>query len=165
MCIRDRDYTEHLPDAVDFEDEDELADDDDLPEETDSNLHPSMITMNAYDDNNQNGGIMGIDANSLNLQLPEINDGLSQQFILEDEVGTPATSNALFMGMDANEIHLVTETGVLDGGGANEVRNPQLSIGDVEANNMIVNDGFSIESEILDNKHKKQMCIRDRYSP
>lgn len=81
-----KDYTEHLPDAVDFEDEDELADDDDdLPEESDANLHPAMMTMGAYDDINENGAVLGIDSNSLNMQLPEINGDLSQQFILEDD--------------------------------------------------------------------------------
>lgn len=151
-----KDYTEHLPDAVDFEDEDELADDDDdLPEESDANLHPAMMTMGAYDDVNENGAVLGIDSNSLNMQLPEINGDLSQQFILEDDGGTPATSNALFMGMDANEIHLATETGVLDGSGANEIGHSQLSIGGVNGNDMSINGGFIMEPDMSDGKHKK----------
>ncbi|CAI4063442.1 hypothetical protein N7582_002413 [Saccharomyces uvarum] len=153
-----KDYTEHLPDAVDFEDEDELADDDDdLPEEMDIGPHSSMMDMGVYD-NNENSAVMRMDSNSLNLQLPEIGGDVSREFILEGDGSVPATTNALFMGMDANEIHLATEAGVLDAGSGHEIAHSQLSLNEVNADNMPMNSRFTMEPQeyqMSDNKHKK----------
>ncbi|CUS22500.1 LAQU0S05e06788g1_1 [Lachancea quebecensis] len=71
--------TEHLPDAIDFEDEDELAEEE-LPEETQSNMRNMTQEDDEYLNMMSNGAILG-----------EHTDGYSDR------------NNTLFMGVDGHE--------------------------------------------------------------
>lgn len=171
----DNEATEHLPDAIDFEDEDELADDDDeLDMNNDSNkginnvnlphteinnnandivIHSNMIDQNDTLDNNNNLG------NDISSGLITGNNSLLMEdvgFVHEND-----NNNALFMGMldnnnpsnlsmNDNNINSINNLNMLDNNGQFVNTTTSFDIFDTnnQLNNIQLNNNQIITNQI-----------------